>query len=103
MDIHDEDICMDVEYFSGFLWAELRYEIKQMNLEDSFDHNQVQLVLEPRIDNGVVVCCYYFVNPAGRSLFWLDEWENASGLFGACRGVDSFSHKGKPHVLLSKR
>ena len=94
---------MDVEYFSEFLWAELQYEIKNMNLEDPFDFNQVQLVLEPRADNDGVICCYYFVNPAGRSLFWLDEWKDASGLFNACKGVDSLSHKGKPHVWLSKR
>ena len=103
MDIHDEDICTDVEYFSEFLWAELQFEIKKRNLEDSIDPNQVHLVLEPRVDYDGVLCCYYFVNPAGRSLFWLDDWDNASGLLGACRDVDSLSHKGKPHVWLSER
>ena len=97
MDISDEDIRADVEYFGEVLWTELRYEVRQMNLEDSFDLRQAQLVLEPRADDHGVLCCYYFVNPAGRSLFWLDEW-NAPGLFSACRGVDSLSHKGKPLI-----
>jgi len=97
VDIHDEDIYADVEYFRDFLWAELRFEVQEMHLENSLNLDEVQLVLEPRADNVGVLCCYYFVNPVGRSLFWLDEWD-APGLFNACRGVSSIPHKGKPHI-----
>ncbi|KAL4079411.1 hypothetical protein J3A83DRAFT_1090251 [Scleroderma citrinum] len=93
VDIHDEDICADVEYFNYYLWAELEYELKKMNPTSSFKFDEVQLVLEPRTDDDGVLCCYYFVNPASQSLFWLTEWD-APGIFGACRGVDTLPHKG---------
>ena len=96
VDIHDEDICADVQYFRDFLWAELQFEVQQMQLENSLNLDEVQLVLEPRSDRFGVLCCYYFVNPAGRSLFWLDEWD-APGVFNACRGANSLSHKGGSH------
>ncbi|KAL4071434.1 hypothetical protein V8B97DRAFT_469582 [Scleroderma yunnanense] len=97
VDIHDEDICADVEYFNYYLWAELEYELKKMNPTSSFKFDEVQLVLEPRTDDDGVLCCYYFVNPASQSLFWLTEWD-APGIFGACRGVDTLPHKGELYV-----
>ncbi|KAL4071436.1 hypothetical protein V8B97DRAFT_1963423 [Scleroderma yunnanense] len=93
VDIHDEDVCADVEYFGNFLWEELRYEVQGMDSECLLKLDEVQLVLEPRRDENGVLCCYYFVNPAGRSLFWLDEWD-APGILSSCRGVDSLPHKG---------
>ncbi|KAL4071433.1 hypothetical protein V8B97DRAFT_469435 [Scleroderma yunnanense] len=93
VNIHDKDIHEDVEYFANFLWKELRHEIRERSLETSLNVNEVQLVVEPRTDNDTVLCCYYFVNPAGRSLFWLEEWD-APSIFSTCRGVDTLAHKG---------
>lgn len=98
MNIYDEEILVDVEYYNDFLWAELRYEVRERNIS-SLNLDTVQLVLEPRADNGSVLCCYYFVNPASRSLFWLEEWDaSASSVFNACRGVDTLPHKGETRL-----
>ncbi|KAG6333218.1 hypothetical protein ID866_5873 [Astraeus odoratus] len=96
--MHDEDVCADVEYFSEFLWAELEYEVGEKNLQGSLNVGEVQLVVEPRADTQGVLCSYYFVNPAGRSLFWLDDWESPS-IFGGLKGVETLSHKGELHRL----
>ncbi|KAG6329919.1 hypothetical protein ID866_9168 [Astraeus odoratus] len=98
VDIYDEEICEDVEYFSGFLWDELKYEIQKRGLQDFLDAGNVQLVVEPCADAQGVLCCYYFVNPAGRSLFWLEEFES-QGLFYGLKGVETLSHKGEPHII----
>ncbi|KAI6107597.1 hypothetical protein EDD17DRAFT_1750120 [Pisolithus thermaeus] len=89
VDVADGDIRRDVEYFSTFLWGELNHE--QEGRLQSLE--EVQLVVEPRSDDKGVLCCYYFVDHANRSLFWLDEWD-APGVFSACKGVDTPSHKG---------
>ena len=96
MDIHDEEILTDVENFNNFLWEELRYEVSKRNLS-SLNLDKVELVLEPCVDNNGMPCCYYFANPASRSLFWLDEWDVFS-VFGSCRGADTLSHKGESHL-----
>lgn len=93
VDVNDEDIRGDVEYFSSFLWGELRHEVGERSLQDSLNLDEVQLVVEPRSDENGVLCCYYFVDPTNRSLFWLDEWE-AHDVFSACKGVNTLSHKG---------
>jgi len=96
VDIHNEEILADVENFNKSLWGELRYEVNKKNLS-SLNLDEVELVLEPRRDDyGVLLCGYYFVNPASRSLFWLDGW-TASQVFESCRGVDTLSHKGESH------
>ncbi|KAI6043910.1 hypothetical protein EDC04DRAFT_3106740 [Pisolithus marmoratus] len=92
VDVIDEEIRRDVEYFSTFLWGELRHEVEVGEFQ-GLELDKVQLVVEPRSDDEGVLCCYYFVDPANRSLFWLDEW-NAQGVFSACQGVDTLSHKG---------
>ena len=74
--------------------SELKTEIKCRNLSESLKVDEVQLVLEPKLDEGGVMCCYYFVNPPTRSLFWLDEWEGDE-IFQECKGTLSSPHKGK--------
>ncbi|KAG9313444.1 hypothetical protein JVU11DRAFT_5766 [Chiua virens] len=93
VDICDDEIHEDIEYFRTFLFTELQAEIKNRNFTESLDINQVQLVLEPKQDETGLMCCYYFVNPRARSLFWLDEWE-AYEIFKDCKGNLSTPHKG---------
>ncbi|KAG9313443.1 hypothetical protein JVU11DRAFT_5765 [Chiua virens] len=93
VDICDPEIHEDIEYFRIFLFTELQAEIKNRNLSESLDIDQVQLVLEPKVDDLGAMCCYYFVNPRTRCLFWLDEWE-AYEVFKDCRGRLSVPHKG---------
>ena len=97
MNICDEEIQGDIEYFSDFLFTELKSEIKKRNLPESLKVDEVQLVLEPKRDGLDVICCYYFVNPRTRSLFWLDEWDGYD-IFKDCRGILSPPHKGKLQV-----
>ena len=94
MDVCDEDILDDIEYFRTFLFSELESEIKKRNLSEHLKVDEVQLVLEPKLDDHGLMCCYYFVNPRTRSLFWLDEWEGYT-IFKDCRGFLSLPHKGK--------
>ncbi|KAF9227021.1 hypothetical protein BS17DRAFT_764376 [Gyrodon lividus] len=79
VNICNEEILGDIEYFRDFLKAEIEA--------------RVQLVLEPKADVIGVLCCYYFVNPRNRSLFWLDDWEGYE-IFGDCEGALTPSHKG---------
>ena len=66
------------------------------NLSELLKVDEVQLVLEPTVDelDGLVKCRYYFVHPRTRSLFWLDEWEGDS-IFKDSKGMLSLPHKGK--------
>ncbi|KAF8842889.1 hypothetical protein BDN67DRAFT_898259, partial [Paxillus ammoniavirescens] len=89
------DIYEDIEYFKGFLFSELQDEIEKRHLSGSLKHDEVQLVLEPKIDEGGLLCSYYFVNPGSRCLFWLDDWEGED-IFSDCRGDLSLPHKGMP-------
>ena len=90
----DEDIQRDIEYYRTYLFSQLEIEIRKRNLAESLQVDEVQLVLEPKNNGGSLVCCYYFVSPRTRSLFWLDTWE-AESIFKDCRGILSPSHKGK--------
>ncbi|KAF8438114.1 hypothetical protein L210DRAFT_866764 [Boletus edulis BED1] len=89
----DEDIYADIEHFRTFLFSELKDEIKKGNLSEFLQVNEVQLVLEPKLDDKGLMCCYYFVNPRTRSLFWLDAWDGYE-IFKDCRGDLSLPHKG---------
>ena len=89
-------IQRDIEYYRTYLFSELETEIRKRNLAESLKVDEVQLVLEPENDGETVVCCYYFVSPRTRSLFWLDTWE-AESIFGDCGGILSPPHKGKFH------
>ncbi|KAF8549038.1 hypothetical protein OG21DRAFT_1421972 [Imleria badia] len=93
VDICDEDIRSDIEYFRDFLFSELETEINTRKISESLKVNEVQLVLEPQVDKLGVMCCYYFVNPPTRSLFWLDNWDGYK-MFRDCRGTLSTPHKG---------
>ncbi|KAL4079409.1 hypothetical protein J3A83DRAFT_1089265 [Scleroderma citrinum] len=92
VDVREQKNYSNVEYFSEFLWEELRFELRERDLESSLNLDEVQLVLKLHPDDDGV-CYYYFVNPAGRSLFWLEEWD-APGIFDSCRSVDTLPHKG---------
>lgn len=92
VDVTNDDIRRDVEYFGSILWGELSHEKEHRELRD-LNLENVQLVVEPRSDEKGVLCCYYFVDCANRSLFWLDEWD-ADDIFSSCKGVDTLSHKG---------
>ncbi|KAF8137480.1 hypothetical protein EV363DRAFT_1446322 [Boletus edulis] len=93
VNICDEEICADVEYFRFFLFSGLKAEIEKRNLSEFLKVDEVQLVLEPKPDDIGLMCCYYFVNPRTRSLFWLDTWDGHE-IFKDCRGDLSLPHKG---------
>ncbi|KAG8216853.1 hypothetical protein J3R82DRAFT_7116 [Butyriboletus roseoflavus] len=93
LDVCDEEIHRDIEYFRRFLFSELETEIENRNVSEYLKVDELQLVLEPKVDEEGVMCCYYFVNPRARSLFWLDEWDGR-GIIGGCRGSLSLRHKG---------
>lgn len=88
---------MDIDYFRCFLFSELETEIENRNLSEYLQVDEVQLVLEPKVDKHGLMCCYYFVNPRARSVFWLDEWDGR-GIIGDCKGSLSDRHKGKPQA-----
>jgi len=91
MNILDEEICDDIEYYMHFFLDELRRDVLEGSLE--LDLWQVDLVLEPKVDDGgSVACCYYFANHCDRSLFWLDE-HNIEDILSDCKGVN-ISHIG---------
>lgn len=93
MNICDEELRDDIEYFRNFLFSELETEVTTRGLSE-LKVDEVQLVLEVQVDELGVMCCYYFVNPRGRSLFWLDGWEQYE-IFKECGGAFSDSHKGE--------
>ncbi|KAI9568446.1 hypothetical protein HD554DRAFT_723979 [Boletus coccyginus] len=94
VDVRDEEFRHDIEYFRDYLYSELETEIMNRNLSGCLKVDEVQLVLEPMVDElGSVACYYYFVNPRNRSIFWLSEWEGES-IFKYSKGILSPPHKG---------
>ncbi|KAF8842886.1 hypothetical protein BDN67DRAFT_925280 [Paxillus ammoniavirescens] len=93
VDMYNELILEDIEYFRRFLFSELRDEIEKRDLSMSLNCDELQLVLEPMLDGDDLLCGYYFVNPGRRSLFWLDDWDGEE-IFRDCRGDLSLHHKG---------
>ncbi|KAF8417316.1 hypothetical protein L210DRAFT_892548 [Boletus edulis BED1] len=93
VNICDEEIYSDIEHFRTFLLSELKTEIENRDLSEFLKTDEVQLVLEPKLDDLGLMCCYYFVNPRTRTLFWLDEWDGYD-IFKDCRGELSLPHKG---------
>ncbi|OAX36772.1 hypothetical protein K503DRAFT_743802 [Rhizopogon vinicolor AM-OR11-026] len=94
-DVCSPEILNDIVYFSNYLHHELRVAIDTKKLNIDVDYDEVELVLEPKktLDQETeIICCYYFVNPAERCLFWLDEYD-AEDMLGECRGVTALSHK----------
>ncbi|KAH7886926.1 hypothetical protein F5I97DRAFT_1871264 [Phlebopus sp. FC_14] len=91
VDVYDDEIRADIEYFQDFLLKELRLLVEADQLSLNLD--EVELVLEPMTDEEGLLCCYYFVNPSARCLFWTDEWEPLD-ILGDCKGVNSLPHKG---------
>lgn len=90
MNICDEEICEDIEYYMQYLLDELQQVIEQKNLD--LDLQQVDLVVEPKVfDDNSVVCCYYFANHRERCLFWLDDF-HAKDILSECKGVETLSH-----------
>jgi len=63
-----------------------------VNLQD----NDIELVLQLETEHGGhVVCKYYFVDHAGRTLFWLHKYVKATvHVFDRMRGVHDPSHIG---------
>ena len=97
----ESDVCVpevlhDIIYFSNYLHDELRLAIDNKKITHDINYDDVELVLEPKKtledEAEFIICCYYFVNPAERCLFWLDEYD-AEDMLGECRGVTSLSHK----------
>jgi hypothetical protein len=89
-----QEVLLDIVFFSNYLHHELRVAIDTKKIDD-IDYDEVELVLEPKKtldEESEIICCYYFVNPAERCLFWLDEYD-AEDMLGECRGVTSLSHK----------
>lgn len=93
MNICDDDIHKDAEYFRTYLFGQLEVEIQKRAIFE-LKVDEVQLVLEPKLERREVVCSYYFVNPRTRTLFWLDEWQD-DGIFDSCEGALSDPHKGE--------
>lgn len=90
-DVCSPEILNDIIYFSNYLHGELRLAIDNKKIDIEYD--DVELVLEPKKAMCAdIICCYYFVNPAERCLFWLDEYD-AEDMLGECRGVTALSHK----------
>ncbi|KAG0695926.1 hypothetical protein DFH29DRAFT_245741 [Suillus ampliporus] len=87
MNICDEEICDDIEYYMEYLLDKLH---KYQDL--ALDVTQVDLVLEPKLFTGdTIVCCYYFANHRDRCLFWLDEY-STKDILSECNGVENLSH-----------
>lgn len=90
-DVCSPEVLQDIIYFSNYLHGELRLAIDTKKID--IDYDDVELVLEPKkAVCADIICCYYFVNPAERCLFWLDEYD-AEDMLGECRGVTALSHK----------
>ncbi|KAF8137481.1 hypothetical protein EV363DRAFT_1318110 [Boletus edulis] len=92
VNICNEEIYADIEHFRTSLFSKLKAEIRKQNSE-FLQVGEVQLVLEPKRDDLGFVCCYYFVNPRTRCLFWLSEWKGYE-IFKDCRSDLSLPHKG---------
>lgn len=90
-DVCSQEVLHDITYFSNYLHGELRIAIDTKKID--VDYDDVELVLEPKKAGCAdIICCYYFVNPPERCLFWLDEYD-AEDMLGECRGVTALSHK----------
>ncbi|KAH7928636.1 hypothetical protein BV22DRAFT_1044561 [Leucogyrophana mollusca] len=90
LDICDPEIFEDIDYYTHYLHEALRQTIRDENLPLAYE--EIELVLEPKCDEYGVLCCYYFVNPRGRCLFWLQDYD-ACLILQDCKGVTSLSHK----------
>ncbi|KAH7913125.1 hypothetical protein BJ138DRAFT_679527 [Hygrophoropsis aurantiaca] len=90
VDICDPGIFQDIEDFSKTLHQSLRLFIEDKDLKLKLD--EVELVLEPTVDDSGVLCDYYFVNHRSRCLFWLEDYD-AGVILADCKGVTSLSHK----------
>ncbi|KAH7928637.1 hypothetical protein BV22DRAFT_1004404, partial [Leucogyrophana mollusca] len=90
VDICDSDIFEDINYYTHYLHEALRQTIRDENLPLAYE--EIELVLEPKYDEYGLLCCYYFVNPRGRCLFWLQDYD-ACLILQDCKGVTSLSHK----------
>jgi hypothetical protein len=92
MDICDEEICGNIEYYMHYLLDELKQVIEDGDIE--LDMQQIDLVIEPKVFDGEnVVGCYYFASHRDRCLFWLDDFNlDDSKILTDCVGVESLSH-----------
>ncbi|KAG1729150.1 hypothetical protein EDB19DRAFT_2042391 [Suillus lakei] len=87
MNICDEDIYDDIQYYMEYLLDELQRTVEDRNLM-----RQVDLVIEPKVyEDNSVVCCYYFANHRDRCLFWFDDF-NPKHIISDCKGVNNLSH-----------
>ncbi|KAG2035471.1 hypothetical protein BDR03DRAFT_962333 [Suillus americanus] len=72
-----------------YLLDQLQQTIEKGDI--SLDMRQVDLVIELKIRDDSVICCYYFANHRDRCLFWLDDF-NPKNIISECKGVQSPSH-----------
>jgi hypothetical protein len=89
MNVCNEEICGDIEYYMQYLLDDLRQVVEDQDLE--LDMQQVDLVVEPKCEGDFVVGCYYFANHRDRCLFWLDDFD-AQSILSSCKGVENLSH-----------
>lgn len=77
--LYDEKSMAEIERFREEIFA--MAETKPLPLE-------WELVLDVREcqDANERICHYYFVNPANRSLFWLEDFNVRPLLWGLCHG-----------------
>ncbi|KAH7921696.1 hypothetical protein BV22DRAFT_1038352 [Leucogyrophana mollusca] len=90
VDIFDDDIFTDVNFFANWLHdrlCDVEKHIPVLKLED------VLIVLEPQSDGLEIVCCYYLVNLRDRYLFWLSDYD-AGSILRDCKGVTLPTHTG---------
>ncbi|EIW78521.1 hypothetical protein CONPUDRAFT_91912 [Coniophora puteana RWD-64-598 SS2] len=98
VDVCDNDIQSDVEWYIDYLHDKLkdmlacnRHYSKQQ--KSAIEHNSM-LVVEPQLKRTAgedeVIILYYFVNPDGRTIFWLHDTDYT---FFGVEGVTQMSHK----------
>jgi len=106
INVCDDEICKDVEYYMEYLLDQLKLEEKYK--ESRLDMSQIDLVIEPKAfkDNSVV-CNYYFANHRDRCLFWLDEFDTEKfeeseecKVLTDCKGIESLSHIRRCSIVL---
>jgi hypothetical protein len=92
LNVCDEAIRGDIEYYMLYLLDELQSEMKFK--ESQLDMKDIDLVIEPKtLEDDSVICNYYFANHRDRCLFWLDEFD-AKKVLSDCKGIKTLSHKG---------